>query len=162
MADLPPCGIYRTTIELDGVPADRLVYFHNHGEPGPGIYLPESWSLNRARFSERGTTLSPGQVRTLAVLPAEGLYKVTEELTCCAEAHRTFARGMLVQLGYNGQATPILFVPEWTASGLTFPERGQALDADRLRKLERLTVVEPTHTPPPARLVVTVPSGELN
>jgi hypothetical protein len=38
MADLPPCGIYRTSQPLgDHVPAGQLVFFHNHGDPGPGI-----------------------------------------------------------------------------------------------------------------------------
>ena len=50
MADLPPCGIYRTDLALgDEVPAGRLVYFHDHGDPGPGIYLPRDWVANRAR-----------------------------------------------------------------------------------------------------------------
>lgn len=148
MAELPPCGIYRTTREIEGVPADRLVYFHNHGDPGPGIYLPESWHLNRCTFSRRGTTIPPEAARWLAPLMAEGLYRVVDELTCCAEAHRTFGRGLLVQLGYNGQATPILFVPEWSTTGMVFPERGQALDRDRLAKLERLVVADPSTVVP--------------
>jgi hypothetical protein len=36
---LPPCGLYRTTLTLDHVPAGRLVFFHNHGIRGR-IYLP--------------------------------------------------------------------------------------------------------------------------
>jgi len=139
---LPPCGLYRTTRVIEAIPADRLVYFHNHGQPGPGIYLPESWALNRAAFAKNGTTLNNSQIASLEPLPAEGLYRVTAELTCCAEAHRTFPANMMVQLGYNGLAVPILFVPEWTARGLAFPESGQALDRDRLSKLERLVVAE--------------------
>ena len=39
------------------MPAGRLVYFHNHGDPGPGIYLPQDWNLNRARWQQRGFTV---------------------------------------------------------------------------------------------------------
>ena len=41
-------------VELAG---DHMVYFHNHGNPGPGVYLPESWEHNRAKFSPQGITL---------------------------------------------------------------------------------------------------------
>jgi hypothetical protein len=100
---LPPCGLYRTTGTIDAaIPAERLVYFHNHGDPGPGVYLPESWALNRAKFSAQGHVLAPSQLRLLTPLLPEGMYRVTEEFTCCAEAHRTFGRDLLVQLGYDG------------------------------------------------------------
>ena len=55
---LPPCGIYRTLAQVGDVPAGRLVYFHNHGDPGPGVYLPERWSANRAHFQARGHVLA--------------------------------------------------------------------------------------------------------
>ncbi|MBM4321524.1 MAG: hypothetical protein FJ125_16665 [Deltaproteobacteria bacterium] len=140
---LPPCGLYRTTRPLGPVAAGRLVYFHNHGDPGPGIYLPESWSCNRARFSIRGYTLAdPELAGTLQPLPAQGLYRVTERFTCCDKNCRTFAPDLLVQLGYNTAAEPILFVPEWTARGLGFPERGSRLDPDRLARLAPLRVAE--------------------
>ncbi len=47
MSELPPCGIYVTTAALGGIPEGRLVYFHNHGDPGPGLYLPARWKGNR-------------------------------------------------------------------------------------------------------------------
>ena len=49
--ELPPCGLYRTTTKIGDCEADRLVYFHNHGDPGPGFYFPEKWVKNRAQFS---------------------------------------------------------------------------------------------------------------
>jgi hypothetical protein len=53
-----PCGIYRTTVPIAAaVPAGVLVYYHNHGEPGPGVYLPRDWRNNRAVFHEGGTTV---------------------------------------------------------------------------------------------------------
>ena len=51
---LPPCGLYATRATIGSIPPGRLVYFHNHGNPGPGIYLPASWKGNRARFEARG------------------------------------------------------------------------------------------------------------
>jgi hypothetical protein len=143
MATLPACGLYRTTQALEGhVPAGRLVYFHNHGDPGPGIYLPSGWALNRARWHESGHTVAPEWAATLAALPAEGLYRVRETFTCCAKRCRTYEPELLVQLGYNGEAAPLLFVPEWTDAGLAIPEMGLPIDTDRLRALAALTVVE--------------------
>jgi hypothetical protein len=143
MATLPACGLYRTTQALEGhVPAGRLVYFHNHGDPGPGIYLPSGWALNRARWHESGHTVTPEWAATLDALPAEGLYRVRETFTCCAKRCRTYEPELLVQLGYNGEAAPLLFVPEWTEAGLAIPEMGLPIDTDRLRALAALTVVE--------------------
>jgi hypothetical protein len=144
MPTLPGCGIYRTREALEGhVPAGLLVFFHNHGDPGPGIYLPSGWSLNRAQWHETGHTIpSDDWASTLDALPAEGLYRVTETFTCCAKSCHTYEPELLVQLGYNASAEPLLFVPEWTDSGLAIPEMGTPIDADRLRCLTALRVVE--------------------
>src|SRR5690606_36395271 len=91
--ELPPCGLYRTTEAIGPVPADRLVYFHDHGDPGPGIYLPVAWRKNRAVFAEQGVTLpDPSLARTLRPLLAEGLYRVEQIFTCCERNCRTFER----------------------------------------------------------------------
>ena len=142
---LPPCGVYRTTLALgEEIPAGRLVYFHNHGDPGPGIYLPASWTANRARWLEQGHTVpSPAWAASLVSLPAEGFYRVREPFACCAKRCREYDTDLLVQLGYDGDAQPLLFVPEWTSAGLALPELGVALDADRLTRLVPLKVVEP-------------------
>lgn len=147
--ELPPCGIYRTTEPVGEVPAGRLVYFHNHGDPGPGVYLPEAWVLNRARFARRGKVLSdPGLAFTLQPLPAEGLYRVLEPFTCCDKNCRQFSENLLVQLGYNAEAQPVLFVPEWTEKGLAFPSMGTRLDPDRLTRIAPLKVVASQPEPP--------------
>lgn len=139
--ELPPCGIYRTTAAIGPVPAGRLVYFHNHGNPGPGIYQPESWKLNRATFQKQGVTLpGPEAAKDLQPLLAEGLYRVGEAFTCCDKNCRTYEKDFLVQLGYDGEARAILFSPEWAETGLTFPEHGQRVDALRLAKLDYLLV----------------------
>src|SRR5688500_7170961 len=109
---LPRCGFYRTTQAIGPVPQDRLVYFHNHGDPGPGIYLPIDWRANRANFADRGTTLTDEAIaETLDPLAPEGLYRVEHEFTCCAKRCRMYRPGQLVQLGYDVTAKPILFIP---------------------------------------------------
>lgn len=143
MATLPPCGLYRTTTALgDHVPAGRLVYFHDHGDPGPGVYLPRGWSLNRAQWHDRGHTVPPDWAATLQPLAPEGLYRVREAFTCCPRNCRTYEPDTLVQLGYDGEAGALLFLPEWTASGLAIPELGAAIDADRVRALAPLRVAQ--------------------
>jgi hypothetical protein len=145
---LPPCGLYRTTQPVAGVPAGRLVYFHNHGDPGAGIYLPQSWSLNRASWQPRGHTLSnDGEAQHLTALPPEGLYSVKESFFCCEKRCNKYETNQLVQLGYDGEATPLLFVPEFTARGLGFPERGNRLDDALLSRLVLLRVAQGTEAP---------------
>lgn len=142
MADsLPPCGIYRTRAAVAGVPEGRLVYFHNHGNPGPGVYLPSSWRANRAEFAERGSTIRDlAEVRSLESLPREGFYRVNERFFCCDKRCVAFEEELLVQLGYNGAAEPIVFTPEWLPEGLALPGQGMKIDPDRLGKLSYLKV----------------------
>ena len=140
---LPPCGIYKTSAPIGSVAAGHLVYFHNHGDPGPGIYLPETWEMNRAVFRESGYTLpDEGSAQSLEPLAAEGLYRVVSEFTCCEKRCVTFPQELLVQLGYNRHAEPILFRPVWAQAGLMFPEQGQMIDADRIARLGRVLVAE--------------------
>lgn len=143
MPELPPCGLYRTTRALsDQVPAGRLVYFHNHGTPGPGVYLPEGWKLNRARFGERGAVIPGAEWATsLEPLPPEGFYRVREPFHCCEKHCRLFEAELLVQLGYDAQARALLFVPEWSEAGLAVPERGSLVDREQLARLVPLKVV---------------------
>ena len=86
MKELPECGIYRTSQDIEGVPAGRLVYFHNHGNPGPGIYLPEKWHNNQVQFSSKGRTLQdPFVAHTLEPIMPQALYRVSREFFCCSK-----------------------------------------------------------------------------
>jgi hypothetical protein len=148
MVTHPSCGLYRTTRALNDLPAGRLVFFHNHGDPGPGIYLPKSWNLNRAEWHAQGITVpGPEWSSTLEPTPAEGLYALTAAFFCCEKECVRFEAGQLVQLGYDGEATPILFVPEWSERGLGFPTRGTRLDRDRLQKMSWLKVAQGPDAP---------------
>jgi hypothetical protein len=153
---LPACGLYRTTEAIGDVPAGRLVYFHNHGDPGPGIYTPHDWKGNRARFHERGHPLaSPTQARSLQPLAVEGFYRIVSAFFCCEKRCRRFEPETLVQLGYDGAATPLLFVPELHADAIALPEHGTKIDPDLIERLGRLQVAGDVPTTPgdPDRLL---------
>lgn len=141
MATLP-CGFYKTREQIGNIPAGRFVYFHNHGNPGPGIYQPEGWQFNRARFSAQGTTLPTNQdaAKLLEPLLAEGLYVVKNPFYCCEKKCREYTSGTLVQIGYNGLAEPILFTPTWTTTGLVMPEQGNRLAGDHTDDLQSVSV----------------------
>jgi len=118
------------------------VSFHNHGTPGAGIYLPSGWHQNRARFHANGTPLpDPSWAADgLEPLPAEGFYRVVESFECCEKKCRSFERDLLVQLGYDGEARAILFVPEWGPNGFTLPDRGSVVELSRLSSLHAVKV----------------------
>ncbi len=139
-----PCGIYRTTIAIEEkVPAGALVYYHNHGDPGPGVYPVERWTQNRAIFSKRGVLAPEGEWdATLATLHPEGFYRVEQEFWCCEKHCRRYEPGLMVQLGYNGRAEPILFLPVWSESGLDLPKQGNRIDDENLDRLSPLKVVD--------------------
>jgi hypothetical protein len=138
---LPACGLYRTTAPIGAIPSGRLVYFHNHGDPGPGLYLPEGWKHNRIRLSARGTLLpTPEDARSLLALPPEGFYRVAEGFHCCEKRCRFFEAEMLVQLGYDGAGEALVFTPELVDGMLAIPERGNRVQLDQLRHIEPLKV----------------------
>ena len=140
-----PCGIFRTTQSLDSrVEENRLVYFHNHGDPGPGIYPVTNWRGNKAIFSTQGYTIDAAYAGTLKPLPPEGFYRIRENFTCCEKNCRTLEAETLVQLGYDIQGRGIVFVPTWNENGLSFPERGTLVLDDRLKLLSPLRVIMPT------------------
>jgi hypothetical protein len=144
---LPPCGLYRTLATVGTIPSGRLVYFHNHGEPGPGLYLPSGWKHNRVELQERGQTLSdPSLMRHLEPLPPEGLYRVTEAFHCCERKCRLFEPELLAELGYNADGQAILFLPELVDGMLAIPATGTAIDHSHLFRLKQLKVPQAART----------------
>ena len=143
MSELPPCGVYRTVHKIGEVEAGRLVYFHNHGNPGPGLYFPETWSHNRAKWSANGYTLPKVfDMRALKPLPAEGFYRVTSSFYCCEKNCVQFEPDQLLQLGYNGAGKALVFVPEYVGGAIQVPERGTAVDDASLPHLAPLKLPE--------------------
>jgi hypothetical protein len=140
---LPACGLYRTAAPLGGITADRLVYFHNHGDPGPGLYLPESWTANRAHFSPRGATLPSGfDQSALIALPPEGFYRVAAAFYCCAKRCVQLEPDAFVQLGYNGAGRALVFTPELASGSIAIPDHGTLIDDAVLPNLVALRVSE--------------------
>jgi len=143
VSELPPCGIYRTIKAIGSVEAGRFVYFHNHGNPGPGLYFPESWAHNRARFSENGTTVPADfDPKALQPLLPEGFYRVTAAFYCCEKQCAKFEPDALVQLGYNGTGKALVFIPELGPNGMNIPDRGSLVDDNQLKHLAALKVPE--------------------
>jgi hypothetical protein len=142
MSTLPPCGLYRTGRPLgDSVPAGRLVSFHNHGNPGPGVYLPSGWTQNRATFHAKGIPIpDEAWVDSLEPLLPEGFYRVEQAFTCCEKHCRTFEAEQLVQLGYTAQGEPLLFAPEWRPEGFALPAKGTRVGREKLGRLVPLRV----------------------
>ena len=142
-ADLPPCGLYRTVAPIGGVEPGRLVYFHNHGNPGPGVYFPERWAHNRAKWSEKGATVPDDfDPRALQALPAEGFYRVVRAFHCCAKLCTEFQPEQLVQLGYNGAGKALLFIPTLQGGAITVPDRGTMIDDAALANISKLELPE--------------------
>ncbi len=145
---LPPCGLYRTVAPLGETAAGRLVYFHNHGDPGPGLYFPESWNANRATFSPRGSTLPVMfDPRALMPLPAEGFYRVVTGFHCCDKHCMRYEPEAFVQLGYNGAGRALLFQPELAGGTITVPERGTLIDDAAFAHLVALKLSERRDAP---------------
>ena len=141
--ELPPCGLYRTVKPIGPVEAGRLVYFHNHGNPGPGLYFPESWSHNRARFSENGMPVPDGwDPRALRALPPEGFYRVKGAFFCCEKECMKFEPDQLVQLGYNGAGKALVFIPELAGGVIGVPDRGTFVEDAALPNLVLLKFPE--------------------
>lgn len=140
---LPPCGLYRTVKPVGDVPVGRLVYFHNHGNPGAGVYLPERWNTNRAQFAANGHTV-PKEFdgSELQPLPPEGFYRVKAPFHCCEKQCVKYEPTAFVQLGYNGAGRALMFIPELGAGRIDVPEKGTFVDDAVLANLEPLAVAE--------------------
>lgn len=142
--DRAPCGLYKTTKPIDGkISTGELVYYHNHGDPGPGVYPVEKWSHNKAVFSKSGASVpTEGWERSLEPVVPEGFFTVEETFYCCEDRCRSFEKGSLVQLGYNRKADPLLFTPVWSYEGIRLPKRGTKVDVEKLELLRPVKIVE--------------------
>lgn len=138
---LPLCGLYRTTAALGDIPSGRLVSFHNHGDHGPGVFLPTGWIHHRAQFSSVGVAIpSPGWSRTLDALAPEGVYRVRESFFCCERQCRSFDRDLLVQLAYTPEAAPVVLVFIARDDALVLPAQGNLVDRATVARLSPVQV----------------------
>lgn len=144
--ELPPCGLYRTGRALESepedVPAGILVMFHNHSNRGiPMLQLPYENEHNNWSFHKYGPGIEEDDdfIEAMAPLREQGIYFLGEDLET---PDGTLPKFTLVQLGYNLNADPILFLAERQAeaNALTFPETGY-----RFEDLDILGLLRPSY-----------------
>lgn len=117
----------------------RLVYFHNHGNPGAGIYPPTSWVQHKAVFSDKGTPIPDAAwADSLVPLKPDGMYRVERAFTCCEKKCQVYEPDMLVMLSYDAHAEPFVVVPVWTATGFTLPANARKVSRESLQQLAGL------------------------
>jgi hypothetical protein len=148
---LPECGLFRTTKPLpdneEQIPTNILVYFHNHSDSGlPVVVAPDHnvhnrWHFHGAGIPFRGLSWADSLVK----LPAEGFYMLRRALPFQGGE---WPKGSLVQLGYNRNGAPILFIAQARAqlaeNDLFFADNGVGITPEQLSILEPLQVfVEP-------------------
>jgi hypothetical protein len=144
---LPDCGLYRTTKPLPEheaeVPANVLVYFHNHSDSGlPVVIMPDHnvhnrWHFHGAGIPFRGLSWADSLTK---VLP-EGFYSLRRAFQF---EGGEWPKASLVQLGYTKLADPILFIGQVRAqlaeNDLFFSERGVSIKREQLNLLEPLQI----------------------
>ncbi len=144
----PACGLYRTTSPLPGkeaqVPANALVYFHNHSDAGPPLILiPASVANNTWTFTTKGHLVQSGDYpATLADLKPEGFYVLADSLQI---ADKRVEPGQILQLGYNRNGEALAFFPTRDAAtnALVFPTKGSKLGPQTYASLRALDVRGP-------------------
>jgi hypothetical protein len=148
---LPECGLFRTTKPLpdheEEIPPGILVYFHNHSDSGlPVVIAPEHNVHNRWHFHGSGVPFRGlSWADSLVKLTAEGFYSLRRALPFQGGE---WPKSSLVQLGYNRNAAPILFIAQARAqlaeNDLFFADNGVGITPEQLSVLEPLQVfVEP-------------------
>ncbi len=152
MNNLPPCGLYKTQRALPGkeewVRNNLLVYFHNHSQQGlPLILLPAVNMANRWSFQDKGYLIrEPAFVDTLLRLKPEGYYVLNEAIHLSHE--EMIPSGTLTQLGYNRAGDPILFLAEFDAKGIAFPQSGLKCTPDVFELLNDVNFSTPNFPDP--------------
>ena len=144
---LPSCGLFRTSKALPEheaeVPANVLVYFHNHSDSGlPVVIVPEHNVLNRWHFHGAGIPFRGlSWADSLVKLPAEGFYMLRKALSFDGGE---WPKSALVQLGYTRNADPILFIgqvrSQLAENDLWFSDKGVGVTRDQLALLEPLQI----------------------
>ncbi len=143
---LPPCGLYRTGRALksdpEGVPANRLVMFHNHSNRGiPFVQLPSYNEHNVWHFHEYGPGVEDDDefIQALEPLREQGFYFLGEDLETF---DRVLPKFTLVQLGYTIEGEPIIFPGERSPdeNAIYFPEEGY-----KFEDLEVLGILRPAY-----------------
>lgn len=143
---LPPCGLYRTGRALasdpEEVPSGILTMFHNHSNRGiPMLQLPRENQNNKWSFHKYGPGIEedPEFIEALEPLREQGIYFLREALET---PDGVLPEYTLVQLGYNLNGDPILFLAENNdnANAFFFPDTGY-----RFEDLDILGLLRPSY-----------------
>ncbi|NOY92970.1 MAG: hypothetical protein GXP55_17440 [Deltaproteobacteria bacterium] len=153
MSDLPPAGLYRTTLAHPlaprEIPANTLVY-RGDGDDGPFVVRPYHNENNRWFWQAPTTPLDdPDWARTLIPLPVEGFYTLPEAIDL--EGGGRWLESAIVQLGYDGEGHGILFIAERRSNleenALFFSDRGLRIEDDLLRRLRWSPILPVSDSP---------------
>ena len=68
------------------------------------------------------------------------MYRVVEPFFCCDRKCRQFETDTLVELGYNADGAPIVFLPELVDGMIAIPTSGTVIDHKALALLKQLRV----------------------
>ena len=139
MLDLPDPGLYRTTEPYPGheadFPAGVLVYVGQPSNGGVKFVVRPGQNRNNRWFWGDPTT--PLRSPTLKQLRAEGFYTLPQDLEF--EGGGKWLKTAIVQLGYNGEGRPIVFVGEQRegveTNALFFSDRGMMIEESVLERL---------------------------
>jgi hypothetical protein len=136
---------------LPGHP-DALVLLLNDAETGAlHLLQPNSNARNRWEFELPGERLGPSDPRLaqLIKVPHEGYYRLTRELRF--KDGGRWLTGAIVQLGYDAQGRPILFIAQRRKEEqnvLFFSDQGVRIARDQLQWLEPLAWYEESKAAP--------------
>ena len=135
-------GIYRTTKYLPGFEAqvapDTMVLIRTDGEFAPAsVLLPVANQNNQWRFQMPGIKIPAASLNwadTLRKLPHEGFYRMKREFTFGDQGR--WLENAIVQLGYNRQGDPILFIAQrrnpLVSNDLWFSDKGVKIELDEV------------------------------
>jgi hypothetical protein len=138
-------GIFKTTKYLPGheaqVGPNQLVLVRTDGEFAPAsVLLPNNNENNQWFFGMPGIKVPPtsfGWGESLLKLPHEGFYRLRREMTF--DGGGRWLKNGIVQLGYNRQGDPILFIATrrnpLTANTLWFSDKGMRVELEGLDDL---------------------------
>jgi len=138
----PESGLYRTTRALAGhekdIPAESLVYIGRKGGQR-FVVRPHDNRQNRWFWHDPVVTLTNQEwCSTLVTLPVEGFYTLPEEIAFSGGGR--WLKNAIVQLGYNEDGRPILFIAERhegaKENGLLFSDRGMLIDDTLMVRLQ--------------------------
>jgi hypothetical protein len=142
MIKLPSPGLYRTTKPYPGMedqfPANALVYVGQKPEGATFVVRPGANRRNRWFWGEPVTVLrSVSWGDSLKALRPQGFYTLPQDIDLGGGGR--WLKGAIVQLGYNQEGRPIIFVAQDVDGEdrniLEFSDKGMLIDDAMMDRL---------------------------